>query len=261
MTAFKLLAIETSSSTASIALALGDSLREESIATPREQTGRALDIVDDLLRAAGIGLGDLDAIVFGQGPGSFTGLRVAAAISQGLAMGAGTPIVPVSSLAALAQRAFDEGASAGDDERAAASDGERAVGGHGERVRAGAGKRGAAVGRALCCVDARMGEVYWATYSFANGVPVQLSPESIGAPATVQAPAAPYFIVGDGLLAFGEVLEPVISAASATDPALHPRARDLLPLAVGRVARGEFVPIESALPLYLREAGAWRTSS
>ena len=226
MSAFKLLAIETSSSTASIALALGDTVHEEAIATPREQTGRALGIIDDLLRGAGIDLGDLDAIVFGQGPGSFTGLRVAAAVAQGLSLGAGTPIVPVSSLAALAQRAFDAGAP--------------------ERV--------------LCCVDARMGEVYWASYSFANGVPVPLAQEAIGVPAAVQAPAAPYVMVGDGLSAYREILQPIIAAASWSDPALHPRARDLLPLAVGRVARGEFVPIGSALPLYLREASAWRTS-
>ena len=82
MSGLKLLAIETSSSTATIALAIGDTIAERSIETPREQAGRSLGIVAELLGGAGIGLGDLDALVFGQGPGSFTGLRVAAAVAR-----------------------------------------------------------------------------------------------------------------------------------------------------------------------------------
>jgi tRNA threonylcarbamoyladenosine biosynthesis protein TsaB len=231
VTTLRLLAIETSSATATIALAVGDAVAERTIATPREQTGRALGIIDELLVEAGLRLADLDALVFGQGPGSFTGLRVAAAIAQGLSLGSGRPIVPVSSLAGLAQRAFTEPAPA-------------AVG----------------IACVLCCVDARMGEVYSASFAQVDGLASPLAAESIGAPAAVRSPAAPYLAVGDGLLACREALESVVAGAVASDPGLFPRARDLLPLARGRVARGEFVPIEAALPLYLRESGAWGSS-
>ena len=230
MSGLKLLAIETSSSTATIALALGDAIVERSIETPREQAGRSLGIVAELLNGAGIGLSDLDALVFGQGPGSFTGLRVAAAVAQGLSLGSGRPIVPVSSLAGLAQRALTG--------------------------------RGGADGaeRVLCCVDAHMGEVYSGSFALADGLASALAGESIGAPAAVAPPASPYLAVGDGLSAHAEALASIVAGASACDPGLFPRARDLLPLARARVTRGDFVPIESALPSYLREAGAWRSS-
>ncbi len=230
MSGLKLLAIETSSSTATIALAIGDALAERSIETPREQAGRSLGVIAELLGGAGIGLGDLDALVFGQGPGSFTGLRVAAAVAQGLSLGSGRPLVPVSSLAGLAQRAL-------------------------------AGRRGAdGVEQVLCCVDAHMGEVYSATFALVDGLATVLRGESISAPAAVSPPPAPYLAVGDGLAAHAEALAAIIAGARSSDAALYPRARDLLPLARARVSRGDFVPLESALPLYLREAGAWRAS-
>jgi tRNA threonylcarbamoyladenosine biosynthesis protein TsaB len=230
MSELRLLAIETSSSTATIALAIGDAVAEKSIETPREQSGRSLGIVAELLGEAGIGLADLDALVFGQGPGSFTGLRVAAAVAQGLSLGSGRPLVPVSSLAGLAQRAFAERHDGSD------------------------------VGQVLCCVDAHMGEVYSGSFALVDGLATTIVGESIGAPATVRLPAAPYLAVGDGLAAHTAALAEVIAGASASDAALYPRARDLLPFARARVGRGDFVPLESALPLYLREAGAWRAS-
>jgi tRNA threonylcarbamoyladenosine biosynthesis protein TsaB len=230
MTGLKILAIETSSSTATIALAIGDAVVERSIETPREQAGRSLGIIAELLGGAGVGLGDLDALVFGQGPGSFTGLRVAAAVAQGLCLGSGRPLVPISSLAALAQRAFAGCHSA-------------------QRIE-----------QVLCCVDAHMGEVYSASFALVDGLATAQSAESIGAPAAVRPPDAPFIAVGDGLAAHAEKLAAVLMRASASDPALFPRARDLLPLATARVSRGDFVPLESALPSYLREAGAWRSS-
>ena len=230
MTGHTLLAIETSSSTATIALARGDAIAERTIETPRDQSGLALGIIAELLDGAGIGLADLDALVFGQGPGSFTGLRVAAAIAQGLSLGSGRPLVPVSSLAGLAQRALT---------------------GHGG---------GDGVSRVLCCVDAHMGEVYSASFALVDGLAVALAGESIGAPAAVRPPDAPYLAVGDGLAAHAAALQAVVAGANASDAALFPRARDLLPLATARVERGDFVPLESALPLYLREADAWRAS-
>jgi tRNA threonylcarbamoyladenosine biosynthesis protein TsaB len=98
-----LLAIETSSEIGTVALASNGSILERRIETPRAQTERILPLVDELLSASGLVLRDLNAIAFGRGPGSFTGLRVAAAVSQGLALAVKIPVLPVSSLAAMAQ--------------------------------------------------------------------------------------------------------------------------------------------------------------
>lgn len=258
MTASRLLALETSSATATIALALGTEIAERTIETQRAQAGSVLECVDALLAEAGIALADLDAIVFGQGPGSFTGIRIAAAVAQGLSLASDRPIVPVSSLAALAQRGF-----------AAMHDGPAA-----------------GVGQALSCVDARMGEVYFGWYRWAGGLAEAIGPERIGPPAGVSLPAggagrasggagqpsgagsqpageggdAAYLAFGDGLANHAEALAGIVAGAVVCQPALVPRARDLLPLAAGRVATGDFVPLAAALPVYLRDADAWHRS-
>jgi tRNA threonylcarbamoyladenosine biosynthesis protein TsaB len=218
----KLLAIETSSSTGSIALAVGSAVAETTIATPREQTPRILGIVDELLSKAELKLGDLDGLVFGRGPGSFTGLRVAAAVAQGLSFSTGVPIVSVSSLAALAQRGFGRGAE-----------------------------------RALCCVDARMGEVYWASFDLVNGLACPGAEELIGSPEIVTVPEAPFVALGDGFKAYSDVLSSVIAAAATVDPSIVPSARELLTLGAAEIDAGRIVPLEAALPVYLRQADAW----
>ena len=103
-----LLALETSSSVGSVALETPAGVVVREIATPREQTEQILARTDELLRLAGIALADLDGIAFGRGPGSFTGLRVSVAVAQGLAAVDGIPLLPVSSLLCLAQRAWRE---------------------------------------------------------------------------------------------------------------------------------------------------------
>lgn len=225
MKPLKLLAIETSCATGSIALGVGADVIEQSIATPREQTPRILAIIDELLAGASLKLKDLDALVFGRGPGSFTGLRVAAAVVQGLSFAAGPPIVSISSLAALAERASGDEA------------GEHAI---------------------LCCIDARMSEVYSASFRRANGRVGADSEERIGRPESVTAPASPFVAVGDGLAAYPAELASVIGAAAGIDSSLQPRARELLVLAEDDVTAQRFVPVEAALPVYLRESNAWR---
>ncbi|HEX5418629.1 MAG TPA: tRNA (adenosine(37)-N6)-threonylcarbamoyltransferase complex dimerization subunit type 1 TsaB, partial [Gammaproteobacteria bacterium] len=151
----KWLALETSSSTGTVALAYGAELTERSIETPRAQTERLLPLIDELLAEAGLRLAGLDAIVFGRGPGSFTGLRVAAALAQGLALAAGLPIAAVSSLAALAERAAREYAAA----------------------------------QVLTCVDARMGEVYWAVHGSQEELMQLRGAERLGPPEEVEPPS------------------------------------------------------------------------
>src|SRR5579871_1379199 len=98
----KLLALDTAGTRCSVALLLGDELKELDAPAERLQAEHVLPMVEKLLGEAGLTLRSLDAIAFGRGPGAFTGLRVAASVAHGLAYGAGLPVVPVSDLAALA---------------------------------------------------------------------------------------------------------------------------------------------------------------
>jgi tRNA threonylcarbamoyladenosine biosynthesis protein TsaB len=220
----KLLAIETSSQTGSVALGIGGAVLERTIATAREQTATVLGLVDELLGEVGLVLGDLDALAFGRGPGSFTGLRVAAAVAQGLSLACARPIVPVSSLAAMAQQAL----------RAAPDMG------------------------ALCCVDARMGEVYCGTYRLEAGLATSDAGEVIGKPGDVPIPDDPFVALGDGCATHAEALAALLAAAREVDATLVPRARDLLPLAAADFRAGRFAALQDALPVYLREADAWQ---
>ncbi len=102
----KILAVDTSTEACSAALLLGEKIDERFEIAPRRHTSLILPMVEDLLNEQSMRLTDLDAIAFGQGPGSFMGLRIAVGVAQGLAFGANLPVVPVSSLQALAQAAY-----------------------------------------------------------------------------------------------------------------------------------------------------------
>lgn len=220
-----LLAIETSSATASVALSVNGEINETLIATPREQAARILPVTGTLLAEAGLTLRGLDAIVFGQGPGSFTGLRVAAAVAQGLAMSTQRPVLAVSSLAAMAQGAW----------------------------------RAWAARHVLTCVDARMSEVYWARFELVDGLAMLRGRERIGAPADVEAPtASAWTAVGNGFAAYPEALAALGERADQLDVGLEPRAQDLLPQASANFAAGLFLPLDTVLPTYLRDKSAWR---
>jgi tRNA threonylcarbamoyladenosine biosynthesis protein TsaB len=224
----KLLAFETSSSAGSIALKLPHGIAVRTIATPREQTERLLALADELLGEAGLELRELDAIAFGRGPGSFTGLRVAAAVAQGFAVASGVPLVPVSSLLCIAQGAF----------------------------------RTAGARRSLVCVDAHMGEAYWGEYEVLDGRAEPAGPERLGAPAEVASPwQSGWTAAGDGFAAHRAALEAVSASAERVLPELKPSAEDLFPQAELDLAAGRAVGPAQALPVYLREHTAWRRSS
>jgi tRNA threonylcarbamoyladenosine biosynthesis protein TsaB len=223
-----LLAFETSSRVGSVALETRRGIEVREIATPREQTDRLLALTDELLAAAGIALEDLDGIAFGRGPGSFTGLRVSAAVAQGLAAATGVPLLPVSSLLCLAERAFRE---------------------HGCE-------------RALLCIDAHMGEVYWAHAEARDGVVAIVGAERLSAPADVAAPAqAPWCGAGNAFAAHAAALAAVAGRAERLLPALEPSAAYLLPHAKRDLEAGRVTAPAAALPVYLREHTAWRRSS
>jgi tRNA threonylcarbamoyladenosine biosynthesis protein TsaB len=225
----KLLGIETSGSTGSVALSTAGGVLEREMLAPREQTEQMLRFVDELLASAGIPLEALDGIAFGRGPGSFTGLRVSAAVAQGLSAATGVPLLPVSSLLCLAERAWRE----------------------------------AKFERCLVCVDAHMGEVYWAESARRSGVVEIVGPERLAAPAEV-APLAGtgWAAVGSGFATRDpDVLSAARSAAAGVFAALQPAARDLFPQAARDLAAGRGVEATGALPVYLREHTAWRRSS
>lgn len=223
-----LLAFETSSRIGSVALETAGGLLVREIAAPREQTERLIAFTDELLAEAEMRLEDLDGIAFGRGPGSFTGLRVSAAVAQGLAAASGVALLPVSSLLCLAETAWNEA--------------------HCERV--------------LVCVDAHMGEVYSALAERRGGVMEIVGDERLGAPGELSAPSGPAWCgVGSGFAAYAEVLAPVASAAQRVLPDLTPAAAGLLPQAKRDLAAGRRTPPSAALPVYLREHTAWRRSS
>ncbi|MBA2962981.1 MULTISPECIES: tRNA (adenosine(37)-N6)-threonylcarbamoyltransferase complex dimerization subunit type 1 TsaB [Ramlibacter] len=173
----------------------------------------------DLLGQAGVPLATLDAIVFGCGPGSFTGLRTACAVAQGLALGAGVPVLPVETLLVLADEA---------------------------RARSGATQ-------VLAVLDARMDEVYAAEYTWGGSGWRRAAPIRLAAPQAV-GPQPGWLVAGNAFAAY-----PGRIAPGAAQLELWPDAQALLRLAPGLLAAGEGRPADEALPLYVRDKVAQTT--
>jgi tRNA threonylcarbamoyladenosine biosynthesis protein TsaB len=227
-----ILALETATEACSIAL--GDGTTPTAPWVRRHEPARAhaelvLPMVAALLRDAGIALEDLDAIAFGRGPGSFTGVRLAASIAQGLAFGARRPVIGVSSLAAVAQAALELEPQAT---------------------------------CVLVCNDARMGEVYWAWFGCgAAGEARALGPERVGAPGSVDfappelpAAEAPRAIgAGRGFAVYPELATAGALRLAAVQAGLLPSADAVLRLAAPELAAGRVLAPRDALPAYVRD--------
>ncbi len=230
-----LLALETSGDACSVAVWRSGQITEIHEVTPRSHTQVVLPMVDSVLAQTGVSLSSLDAIAFGCGPGSFTGLRVCASVVQGLAVAANLPCLPVSSLAALAHSAFVA---------------HKLIDGQ----------------RILACVDARMDEVYWCGFELVNSLPQALIPEQLSAPEAVTLDGD-FTRVGSGWR-YGERL-PVLgtaasdavasgAAASGADTELLPHASSVAVLGEQLLMQGGAVTVENAVPRYLRDEVAWR---
>jgi tRNA threonylcarbamoyladenosine biosynthesis protein TsaB len=223
-----LLALETSAAVGSVALATTSGVRVREMPSPREQTDQLLQLTDELLAEAGIGLAELAGIAFGRGPGSFTGLRVSAAVAQGLSAASGVRVLPVSSLLCLAERAWRE-----------------------HRCE-----------RALVCVDAHMGEVYSAATECRAGVVGVVGAERLSPPQDVALPTGSgWWAIGNGFARHADALAAVIHAAAGVLPALTPSAVDLFPQARRDLEAGRAVIAAAALPVYLRGETAWKRTS
>ncbi|MSQ92221.1 MAG: tRNA (adenosine(37)-N6)-threonylcarbamoyltransferase complex dimerization subunit type 1 TsaB [Gammaproteobacteria bacterium] len=215
----KVLALDSATEACSAALLHEGGLIERYELLGRGHAERLLPMVDELLTEAGIGLPALDAIAFGRGPGSFTGLRVAAGITQGLAAGAQLPVLPVSDLAAVASAAA----------RLSVKD------------------------WILVCMDARMGQVYWAAFDCSASPPLALTEETVANPAEVVPPGeGPWFGAGHGFKAYPALAASLGVRLVGIAPELLPRASDIARLAAVDFAAGRGLPAEQALPVYLR---------
>ena len=216
----RLLALDTSTEACSAALLLDGELRMRFQLTERSHAELLLPMVDGLLAEAGISLTDLDGLAFGRGPGAFTGLRIACGVVQGIALGADLPVVPVSSLAAVA-----------------------------EQVSAGTGEA------VLVCNDARMGEVYWGVYRrIADGGLEPQCYDAVSTPDRVgEGAAALVHAAGNALPRYPDLAQRLQKAGLQLHDGLYPRADAIARLGAVELAAGRGVPAEQALPVYVRD--------
>lgn len=218
----KLLAIETATEACSAALLLDGEVVERFQIAPREHGTLILPMIESLLQQAGLGLAQLDALAFGRGPGSFTGVRMATGVIQGLAFSVDLPVVAVSSLAALAQTVVDRA----DDQLIYAA------------------------------LDARMGEIYWGVYEpDATGLVQLLGDECVTPAEQVSAWESRQGVgVGHGWRTYLDILTTKMDGAVTTCFADElPRAAMVARLATALYQQGLSVSAERALPVYLRD--------
>ncbi|MDD0839354.1 tRNA (adenosine(37)-N6)-threonylcarbamoyltransferase complex dimerization subunit type 1 TsaB [Curvibacter sp. HBC61] len=218
----KFLAFDTSTERLSLAVGHGEAVWAESAPGGAQSSATLIPALLALLQQANLRLDQLDAIVFGSGPGSFTGLRTACSVAQGLALGANLPVLPVSTLLAVAEEARHQ---------------------HGAT-------------RVLAALDARMDEVYHAAFEWTGGAdPAWQAPAdfSLGAPESLQLPA--------GWVLAGTAAQAYPGRVAGGDSALNvlPTASALLRLAPALWRAGHAVRADEALPLYIRDKVAKTT--
>lgn len=211
-----ILALETSTDAGSCALWRDGAITERLCPAGRSHSETLLPLVRELLAEASVKVGQLDAIAFGVGPGAFTGLRVACGAAQGLAVAANIPLIPVTSLSAMA----------------AATGAERVV----------------------ALLDARMGEVYAGSYvRTEDGYSLQ-GEIRVAAPAEVQLPAEPgWSACGNAPVAYPQLQERLSKGGIAFLPGILPSAAAVARLAAPLAARGECIDAALAAPLYIRD--------
>lgn len=217
----KLLAIDTSTEACSVALSVHGEIRERYEIAPRRHTELILPWADALLAEAGLAKTQLDAIAVARGPGAFTGVRLAVAIVQGMALALDLPVIPVSTLAALALRAPDT------------TDGTRI----------------------LSAIDARMGEVYLGAFVRDEAELVRaIGEEWMAAPAQPNVPLGGNWIgVGTGFAAGEAALKLALGESLVfCDDAALPHAADVARLAALAWSRGEAIAPDLLEPAYLR---------
>lgn len=223
----KLLCIDTATEACSAALLINE--RRDAIfeVCPQQQSSRILPMIDELLTRNNIKLAELDAIAYGRGPGSFTGVRIASSTVQGLALGTDLPVVEVSTLAAMAQQNYEQNSET----------------------------------KSLALIDARMSEMYCAAYEVdVDGIVQAVTQEAVLAPSDVAPILAGYneqsSYVGTGFHAYASELDLALkSAALAVN---YPNAQYMLSIAKKQYEIGHTVSVEQIKPVYLRDKVTWK---
>ncbi|HKY02936.1 MAG TPA: tRNA (adenosine(37)-N6)-threonylcarbamoyltransferase complex dimerization subunit type 1 TsaB [Burkholderiales bacterium] len=218
-----ILVLESSTDRLSLALGVGERVYECDFHAGQTHAESILDEIGRLLETAQLSLADLQAIVYGEGPGAFTGLRIACGNAQGLALARGLPVLGIGNLLAVAE---ESGAV-----------------------------------QALVCLDARMGEVYHAAYRKDAGDWHTVSAPGLYKPAEVPVPSDGGWIgCGSGFAAYGEMLENRLKGRlTCTLPDIYPTARAMLKLAKPRLEAGAGQDAATAAPIYIRDKVAFKT--
>ena len=224
----KLLAVETATEACSAALSIDGVITERYVIAANTHTRLILPMIDELMHEAGLQPDDLDGLAFGCGPGSFTGVRIATGVVHGIGFGLDLFIAPVSTLAAIAQDYFDH---------------------HDENV-------------AFVAMDARMSEIYWAVYQRdAEGFAQALQDEVVAPAEAIEFPDISGVGLGTG---WGNYQQPLMTKLAdrviRIEADLRPRARAIARLGEQQFANGLAVPVEQALPVYLRDKVAKKES-
>lgn len=228
-----LLALDTSTDACSLALLRDGVVTECHEVVPRQHSQRLFGMLRELLPDGHLQAQGIDAVVYGEGPGSFTGLRVCASAVQGLCYASGLPAIAVSTLLGQAHTALREG-----------------LAGEGDRI--------------LSTIDAQIGELYWSVCRVgAGGLIETLEGPRVARPGDC-APGggdAPLVGIGSGM-AYSEAFDPGLCARiRAAFPELLPRARDLLGPAQAAWDAGRTLTAEAVCPVYVRDEISWKKLS
>ncbi len=226
-----LLAIDASTEACSVALLFNEQCFQRFELCPQSHSLLLLPMVDEVLKEANCQLTQLDGLVFGQGPGSFTGVRIGIGVAQGLAFAANLPMVGVSTLQTMAQMAYQQQQKT----------------------------------QVIAAIDARMSEVYNGYYQLDNqGIMQAVIDESVLPPAQLKEHIAmqtsnmkTIYGVGTGWQAYSSALAMIIDNQDNID-ILYPHAVAMLTLAKHKFIKGETVMAENAQPVYVRDTVSWK---
>jgi len=225
----KLLAVETSTDACSAALFINGEIRERFELLPRAHTKLVLPMIDSLMAEAGLVPQQLDTIALSRGPGSFTGVRIATGVVHGIAFGADLPVVLVSTLAAIAQDFFN---------------------------------RNECIDVSFTAMDARMDEIFWGVYRRNElGLAALIGEEAVTPARAALFPQLQGYGVGSGWAAHGDVLGARLGTCiQGVESEVWPRAACVAQLGACDFGNGLRVPVEQAMPVYLRDKVAKKQS-
>jgi len=219
----KILALDTATEACSAALLYNNHIIERYQVAPRQHTHLILPMLQELLDEAGLKLADLDAIAFGRGPGSFTGVRIATSVAQATAFAWDLPVLPISTLRTLAQGSYRDSQQT----------------------------------HVISAIDARMNEIYYGVYKVEEGIAIEIGRETVCAPDELvleEGKGALFVGMGSGWDSYHEtLLEKTKGLVQQWLPKYYPKAYDVAVLAAHDFRLGKAVSAEQALPVYLRD--------